>query len=68
MAPQREIQEEAFREIADDMNHTYTLTYTPKPNDNEGWRRISVEVLDPALTDCKVEARRGYRAHRLAGD
>jgi Ca-activated chloride channel homolog len=51
----------AFASIRDDLDHLYSLSYYPKPNANEGWRAITVEVLGDQYKKCKVRTRKGYR-------
>lgn len=51
----------AFASIRDDLDHLYSLSYYPKPNANEGWRAITVEVLGDRYKKCKVRTRKGYR-------
>jgi hypothetical protein len=36
---------EAFENIREDLGNSYTVTYYPQPNPNEGFRKITVEVL-----------------------
>jgi VWFA-related protein len=54
-------QVEAFEAIREDLGNSYTVTYYPQMNPNEGFRRISVEVLGEAGKRYKVQARPGYR-------
>jgi hypothetical protein len=35
---------EAFESIRKDLGNSYTLTYYPQPNPNEGFRKITVEL------------------------
>jgi VWFA-related protein len=37
-------QVEAFESIRKDLGNSYTLTYYPQPNPNEGFRKITVEL------------------------
>ena len=37
-------QVEAFEDIREDLGNSYTITYYPQPNPNEGFRKISVEI------------------------
>src|SRR5438105_11466510 len=37
-------QVEAFESIREDLGNSYTITYYPQPNPNEGFRKIAVEV------------------------
>jgi hypothetical protein len=55
-------QVEAFESIREDLGNSYTVTYYPQMNPNEGFRKISVEVLGEAGNKkYKVQARPGYR-------
>jgi len=54
-------QVEAFESIREDLGNSYTVTYYPQMNPNEGFRKISVEVLGDAGKKYKVQARPGYR-------
>jgi VWFA-related protein len=54
-------QVEAFESIRDDLGNSYTVTYYPAPNLNEGFRRITVEVPSDVAKRYRVRARPGYR-------
>jgi Ca-activated chloride channel family protein len=54
-------QVEAFEAIREDLGNSYTVTYYPQPNPNEGFRKVSVEVIGEAGKRYKVQARPGYR-------
>lgn len=54
-------QVEAFENIREDLGNSYTITYYPQPNPNEGFRKISVEVLSDVAKKYRVRARPGYR-------
>jgi Ca-activated chloride channel homolog len=54
---------EAFASIRDDLAHLYSLSYYPKPNQNTGWRTITVKLLGDKLKNYKVRTRSGYRPH-----
>jgi Ca-activated chloride channel homolog len=54
-------QVEAFESIRDDLGNSYTVTYYPAPNPNEGFRRITVEVPSDVAKKFRVRARPGYR-------
>ena len=54
-------QVEAFESIREDLGNSYTVTYYPQPNPNEGFRKISVEILSDAARRYRVSARPGYR-------
>ena len=57
-------QVEAFESIREDLGNSYTVTYYPQPNPNEGFRRIRVELTSDAVKKYKVRARPGYRPQR----
>jgi len=54
-------QVEAFESIREDLGNSYTVTYYPQPNPNEGFRKITVEVLSDAAKKFRVQCRPGYR-------
>jgi Ca-activated chloride channel family protein len=54
-------QVEAFENIREDLGNSYTVTYYPQPNPNEGFRKISVELLSDTGKKFRVQCRPGYR-------
>ncbi|MFZ5929202.1 MAG: VWA domain-containing protein [Acidobacteriota bacterium] len=54
-------QVEAFEAIREDLGNSYTVTYYPAPNPNEGFRRITVEIKSDIAKRYRVSARPGYR-------
>ena len=54
-------QVEAFESIREDLGNSYTVTYYPAPNPNEGFRKISVEMINDTGKKLRVRARPGYR-------
>jgi Ca-activated chloride channel family protein len=54
-------QVEAFEDIREDLGNSYTITYYPQANPNEGFRKISVEVTSDVAHKLRVRARPGYR-------
>jgi VWFA-related protein len=56
-------QVEAFEAIREDLGNSYTITYYPQPNPNEGFRKIAVEVVSDSGKKYRVQARPGYRPH-----
>ena len=54
-------QVEAFEDIREDLGNMYTVTYYPRPNPNEGFRKISVEIPSDVARKYRVRARPGYR-------
>ena len=57
-------QVEAFEAIREDLGNSYTVTYYPQPNPNEGFRKITVEIMSDAGKKYRVQARPGYRPQR----
>ncbi|MEO8050556.1 MAG: VWA domain-containing protein [Acidobacteriota bacterium] len=56
-------QVEAFEAIREDLGNSYTVTYYPQPNPNEGFRKVTVDVLSDIGKKYRVQARPGYRPH-----
>jgi Ca-activated chloride channel family protein len=54
-------QVEAFESIREDLGNSYTITYYPQPNPNEGFRKINVEIVSDIGKKYRVRARPGYR-------
>jgi VWFA-related protein len=54
-------QVEAFESIREDLGNSYTITYYPAPNPNEGFRKITVEIASDIGKKYRVRARPGYR-------
>ncbi len=54
-------QVEAFESIREDLGNSYTITYYPAPNPNEGFRRITVEIPRDVAKKYRVRVRPGYR-------
>src|SRR5579871_2093057 len=54
-------QVEAFESIREDLGNSYTVTYYPQPNPNEGFRKITVEVVSDTGKKYRVQCRPGYR-------
>jgi len=57
-------QVEAFESIREDLGNSYTVTYYPQPNPNEGFRRIRIDLTQDAMRKFKIRARPGYRPQR----
>ena len=57
-------QVEAFENIREDLGNSYTITYYPAPNPNEGFRKIAVEILSDPGKKLRVHTRPGYRPSR----
>jgi Ca-activated chloride channel homolog len=54
-------QVEAFENIREDLGNSYTVTYYPQPNPNEGFRKVSVEIVSDVARKYRVRSRPGYR-------
>jgi Ca-activated chloride channel family protein len=54
-------QVEAFENIREDLGNSYTVTYYPQPNPNEGFRKITVELLSDSAKKYRIQCRPGYR-------
>ncbi len=54
-------QVEAFESIREDLGNSYTVTYYPQPNPNEGFRKIAVEITSDAGKKYRLRYRPGYR-------
>lgn len=54
-------QVEAFEAIRESLGNSYTATYYPASNPNEGFRQVTVEILSDAGKQYRVRARPGYR-------
>ena len=57
-------QVEAFESIREDLGNSYTVSYYPQPNPNEGFRKIRIELTSDAMRKYKIRARPGYRPQR----
>jgi Ca-activated chloride channel family protein len=54
-------QVEAFENIREDLGNSYSVTYYPAPNANEGFRKITVELSNDPGKKLRVRARPGYK-------
>ena len=54
-------QVEAFEAIREDLGNSYTVTYYPQANPNDGFRKLAVEITSDAGKKYRVQARPGYR-------
>jgi len=57
-------QVEAFEDIREDLGNSYTVTYYPAPNPNEGFRSIAVDIVSDPGKKYRVHTRPGYRPSR----
>ena len=58
-------QVEAFEDIREDLGNSYTVTYYPKPNMNEGFRKITIEPTNDPGKKWRIKSRPGYRPTRV---
>ncbi|MGH9671671.1 MAG: VWA domain-containing protein [Bryobacteraceae bacterium] len=54
-------QVEAFESIREGLGNSYTVTYYPQPNPNEGFRKITVEIPSDTGRKYRIRYRPGYR-------
>ena len=54
-------QVEAFEAIREDLGNSYTVTYYPAPNANEGFRKIDIQIVSDTAKHYRVRSRPGYR-------
>jgi VWFA-related protein len=54
-------QVEAFESIREDLGNSYTVTYYPQQNPNEGFRKINVELVNDPSKKLRLRYRPGYR-------
>jgi VWFA-related protein len=57
-------QAEAFTSIREDLASSYTVAYYPAPSSNEGYRKISVDIVSDTAKKYRVRTRIGYHARR----
>jgi Ca-activated chloride channel family protein len=58
-------QVEAFEDIREDLGNSYTITYYPKPNPNEGFRKITIDATNDPGKKWRIKSRPGYRPSRV---
>jgi len=58
-------QVEAFEDIREDLGNSYTVTYYPQTNPNEGFRKITVEIVSDPGKKYRVHVRPGYKPSRI---
>jgi Ca-activated chloride channel family protein len=54
-------QVEAFEAIREDLGNSYTVTYYPAANPNEGFRKIDIQIVSDTGKKYRVRSRPGYR-------
>jgi VWFA-related protein len=54
-------QVEAFDQIREDLGNSYTVTYYPANNPNEGFRKIAIQIVSDTAKHYRVQSRPGYR-------
>jgi hypothetical protein len=57
-------QVEAFEAIRESLGNSYTVTYYPQTNPNEGFRKIEVQIVSDTGKKYRVRSRPGYRPGR----
>ena len=50
-------QVEAFEAIREDLGNSYTVTYYPAPNQNEGFRKIDIQIVSDVGKHYRVRSR-----------
>ena len=58
-------QVEAFEDIREDLGNSYTVTYYPKANPNEGFRKITIDPTNDPGRKWRIRSRPGYRPSRV---
>ena len=58
-------QVEAFESIREDLGNSYTVTYYPKANPNEGFRKITIDPTSDPGHKWRIKSRPGYRPSRV---
>jgi Ca-activated chloride channel homolog len=58
-------QVEAFEDIREDLGNSYTVTYYPQANPNDGFRKITVEIVSDPGKKWRIRSRPGYRPSRV---
>jgi len=58
-------QVEAFEDIREDLGNSYTVTYYPRPNPNEGFRKITIDATNDPGKKWRIKSRPGYRPSRI---
>src|SRR2546429_768775 len=58
-------QVEAFEDIREDLGNSYTVTYRPKPNPNEGFRKITIDATNDPGKKWRIKSRPGNRPPRI---
>jgi len=58
-------QVEAFEDIREDLGNSYTVTYYPKSNPNEGFRKITIEPVNDPGKKWRIRSRPGYKPSRV---
>src|ERR1035437_7414906 len=54
-------QVEAFESIREDLGNSYTVTYYPQPNANDGFRKITIDPTNDPGKKWRIRSRPGYR-------
>jgi VWFA-related protein len=54
-------QKAAFNLIRDELTNAYTIAHYPRPSENEGFRKITLEIVSDTGKRYRVRARPGYK-------
>jgi VWFA-related protein len=57
-------QASAFAAVREDIGSSYTACYYPEPNQNDGFRRLTVELVPPGARSYRVRVRAGYQVQK----
>jgi VWFA-related protein len=58
-------QVEALEDVREEMSNSYTVTYYPAANPNEGFRKLLVEIISDPGKKLRLKYRPGYRPTRI---
>lgn len=61
-----ENQSAAFTTVREEIASSYTLSYYPAPNPNQGFRQLRIELLTEGSRQYRIRTRTGYEAHKSA--
>ena len=57
-------QSSAFAAVREDIGSSYTACYYPAPNQNQGFRKLTLELLPPGARTWRVRVRAGYQVQK----
>ena len=58
-------QVEALEDVREEMSNAYTVTYYPATNPNEGFRKLTVEMVNNPGKKMRIKYRPGYRPSKV---